>query len=117
MSMKNKGIRFLGSMLLMGTLAVPLALGAQDRDDRKDHDRDDQSRNQRVYDRDHKDYHQWNGDEDRNYRQWYESRYHGKQYRDYNRLNKRDQNAYWKWRHQRGDRDDNRGDQRRDDKH
>jgi hypothetical protein len=96
----HKGMRILSSMLLMGALAAPLALQAQDRDDH--HDRDDH-KNQRVYDRDHKDYHNWNGDEDRNYRQWYSTRYNGREYRDYNRINHKDQSAYWGWRHQHGD--------------
>lgn len=116
--MRNKGVRFLGALLLTGTLAVPLALGAQDRDDHKDKDkdRDHQAKTERVYDREHHDYHQWNADEERNYREWYEARYHGKEFRDYKRLKKKDQNAYWTWRHRRGDRDDNRGDQK-DDRH
>ena len=99
----KKGMRILSSMLLMGALAAPLAVQAQDRDDK--HDRDDQAKNQRVYDSNHKDYHTWNDDEDRNYRQWYTQKYKGREYREYNRLNKKDQAAYWNWRHQHGDND------------
>ena len=99
----HKGMRILSSMLLMGALAAPLAMRAQDRDDH--HDKDDHAKNQRVYDRDHKDYHNWNQDEDRNYRQWYTQTYKGREYRDYNRLKKHDQTAYWNWRHQHGDND------------
>jgi Ni/Co efflux regulator RcnB len=98
----KKAIRYLSSLLLMAVLTAPLALQAQDRDDRHDRDRD----NQRVYDRDHKDYHQWNADEDRSYREWYEDTHHGKKFRDYSHLKRKDQDAYWKWRHERGDRDD-----------
>jgi hypothetical protein len=94
----------LGSLLVAGALTLPLGLQAQDRDDH--HDRDDRGKNHRVYDRDRKDYHQWNDSEDRAYRQWYEQRYHGKEYRDFNRLKRKDQDDYWKWRHQRGDNDD-----------
>ncbi|MGC2745604.1 MAG: hypothetical protein WA672_20735 [Candidatus Angelobacter sp.] len=103
-----KGMRILSSMLLMGALAAPLAVQAQDRDDK--HDRDDRAKNQRVYDRNHKDYHTWNDDEDRNYRQWYTESHRNKEYRDYNRLNKKDQAAYWNWRHQHGDNDHDRDD-------
>lgn len=112
--MRNQITRYLGSFTLMMALVAPLAIQAQDRDDR--HDRDDQ-KNQRVYDRRNKDYHQWNADEDRRYRQWYDQRYQGQQYRDYNRLNRKDKDDYWKWRHQHGDhdRDNRRGD--RDEKH
>lgn len=111
-----KGMRILSSMLLMGALAAPLGLQAQDRD-RDDHkDRDDRAKNQRVYDRDHKDYHTWNDDEDRNYRQWYTQKYNGREYREYNRLGKKDQNAYWNWRHQHGDADHDRDDHKDKDK-
>jgi hypothetical protein len=103
----HKGMRILSSMLLMGALAAPVALAQEhDRDDHKD--RDDQAKNQRIYDRDHKDYHNWNQDEDRNYRQWYTQTYNGREYREYNRLNKHDQEAYWKWRHEHGDNDRDR---------
>ena len=108
----HKGTRILSSMVLMGALAAPMALMAQDRD-RDDHkDRDDQAKNQRVYDRAHKDYHNWNSDEDRRYREWYTSTHNGRDYRDYNKLNHKDQTAYWNWRHQHGD-----GDHDRDDHH
>ena len=102
--MRDKTIRYLGTLLMASAMTLPVGLIAQDRDDHRD--RDDRARNQRVYDRDHKDYHQWNADEDRDYRQWYNERYQGKDYRDYNRLNRKDQNDYWKWRHKHGDRDD-----------
>ena len=104
----HKGMRILSSMMLIGALAAPLAVRAQDRDDH--HDNDDRAKNQRVYDRNHKDYHNWNADEDRNYRQWYTEAHRDKQYRAYNRLNKKDQNAYWNWRHQHGDNDHDRDD-------
>jgi hypothetical protein len=95
--MRNKTIRFLGSVLLMGALAAPIALQAQDRDDH--HDRDDHNKNHRYYDRDHKDYHQWNSDEDRAYHQWYADRYRGKGFRDFKKLKHNEQEEYWKWRH------------------
>jgi hypothetical protein len=110
--MVHKGMRFLSSMLLMGALSAPVALQAQDRDDHRD--RDDRGKQQRVYDRQRKDYHQWNNDEDRNYRQWYNESHRGREYREYNRLNRRDQDAYWNWRHRRGDNDDRHD---RDDRH
>jgi hypothetical protein len=99
----HKGMRFVSSMILMGALAAPLSLIAQDRDDH--HDRDDHERHQRIYDRDHKDYHNWNGDEDRVYRQWYTESHNGRGYREYNKLKHKEQNAYWNWRHQHGDHD------------
>ena len=95
--------RFGSSLLLSAALLAPLAMQAQDRD----HDRDDQ----RVYDRAHRDYHNWNSDEDNAYRQWYGQTYNGRQYRDYRKLHKKQQQAYWKWRH------DNDHDRHRDRDH
>jgi hypothetical protein len=92
----NKGIRYVGSFLLLGALAAPISLTAQDRDDHHDQEH-------RVYDNAHKDYHVWNADEDRSYRQWYTDAHHGKKYREFNKLNKKDQDAYWAWRHEHGD--------------
>jgi hypothetical protein len=96
--MRNKGIRYLSSLLLIGALAAPLALQAQDRDDQQG--RNDRGKNQRVYDRQHNDYHQWNANENRTYQRWYAHQNNGKPSRDYNRLNRKDQNAYWNYRHQ-----------------
>jgi hypothetical protein len=107
----NKGTRYLSSILLMGALAAPMALQAQERDDH--HDRDDQAKNQRVYDRQHKDYHQWNANEDQSYRQWYTESHNGKDFREYGKLKSKDQNAYWNWRHQHGDNDDHHDGDRR----
>jgi hypothetical protein len=105
---KLKAMRILSSLVLMGALAAPLGLQAQERDEHKD--RDDRASNQGIFDRDHKDYHHWNDDEDRNYRQWYNERYKGREYREYSRLKKHDQDAYWNWRHQHGDGDHDRDD-------
>lgn len=102
--------RFTNSVLLSAALIAPLAVRAQDRD----HDRDD--RNQRVYDSSHRDYHNWNGDEDQAYRQWYGNTYNGRQYRDYRKLNKKQQQAYWKWRHD-NDRDKDHDRDRDHDRH
>lgn len=101
--MRNKGIRYLSSLVLMGALAAPLALQAQDRDDHRD--RNDRNYNQRVYDRQHKDYHRWDDNENRNYQQWYAQNYNGRANRHYNQLSRKDQNAYWNYRHQHGDDD------------
>jgi hypothetical protein len=57
----------------------------------------------RYYDRNHRDYHEWNDREDRSYRV-----YLGERHRDYRefRLNSRhEQGNYWNWRHHHPDRD------------
>jgi hypothetical protein len=56
----------------------------------------------KFYDRSHKDYHQWNGDEDRYYHQYLDTNH--RKYREFSKMNKKDQQAYWKWRHDHGDR-------------
>ena len=106
----HKSLRILSSMVLMGALALPVAMQAQEHDRDDHHDRDDRAKTPRIYDRDHKDYHNWNTEEDRNYRQWYTVSHGHKRYREYSRLNHKDQEAYWNWRHQHGDhdRDDHR---------
>jgi hypothetical protein len=51
----------------------------------------------RVYDRSHKDYHNWDDNEDRAYRQYLGDNHQN--YREYSRLNNKQQNTYWNWRH------------------
>ena len=94
----------MSSLVLIGSLAAPLALKAQDRDDRQT--RNNRNNNQRVYDRQHKNYHQWDGNETRTYQQWYAQNTNGRPSRDYNRLSRKDQNAYWDYRHQHGNDND-----------
>ena len=57
----------------------------------------------RMYDSVHKDYHTWNGDEDKRYREYLTEQH--RKYQDFSRLNKKKQSAYWQWRH---DHDDHR---------
>jgi len=58
----------------------------------------------RYYDRDHRDYHNWNDNEEREYRLYLGERH--EDYRDFHKLNRNEQNNYWKWRHDHPDRDD-----------
>jgi Ni/Co efflux regulator RcnB len=114
----NRGMRLVSSMLLMGALAAPVGLQAQERND---HDQDDQARAQQ-HDRDHdrrdKDHdrkdndRRWNRNEEPYYRQWYTQTHNGQEYREYSRMNKRDRDDYWKWRENHRDADHDRDDQR-----
>ena len=52
---------------------------------------------QRYYDRDARDYHEWNGNEERAYR--YYLRQQRLRERDWRRMNRRQQMEYWRWRH------------------
>lgn len=51
----------------------------------------------RVYDRAHKDYHMWDTNEDRAYRQYLKTQ--NQEYRDYAKLKGKQQKDYWNWRH------------------
>jgi hypothetical protein len=78
--------RTLSVFFLSACLFLPVALKA-----------DDHQNDRRYYDRDHKDYHTWNNQEDKAYRV-----YLGEQHRDYrefNRENRTRQTEYFRWRH------------------
>jgi hypothetical protein len=57
----------------------------------------------RVYDRDHKDYHNW---DDRENQAWgtYQSDHHIKSH-EFSKANKKEQSQYWNWRHAHPDKD------------
>jgi hypothetical protein len=104
----DKGMRYLSAMVLMGALAVPVGLQAQEHNGQ---DRDDQSKAEMRHDKNNSN-RRWTSNEEPYYRQWYSQTYNGREYRDYNRLNKRDRDAYWNWRQQHNDRDRDRDDHR-----
>ena len=60
----------------------------------------------RVYDRDHKDYHQWDDREDRAYRGYLVENH--QTYRTYAKQKRPDQTKYWNWRHEHPDHDEHR---------
>jgi hypothetical protein len=57
----------------------------------------------RVYDRDHKDYHNWDDREDHVYRSYLSENH--REYREYNKQNRKEQRNYWNYRHSHPDRD------------
>jgi len=57
----------------------------------------------RLYDRDHRDYHNWDDREDHAYRRYLVE--HHRSYRTYQRQHYRVQRHYWNWRHSHPDRD------------
>jgi len=57
----------------------------------------------RVYDKDHKDYHEWNDNENRAW-QHYLSENHHKSY-EFSKANEKQQSQYWNWRHSHPDKD------------
>ncbi len=85
----------LSSLVVGITLLAPVAVFAQD------HDRRDSQQTQRYYDRQNKDWHEWNGNEN-NYYQRYSQQNHVNN-KDFKRLSKRQQDQYFRWRHQQHD--------------
>jgi Ni/Co efflux regulator RcnB len=74
----HRGYRYLSSLLLTAALAAPVALmaAASPQDDRN-HENRQRENNRRYYDKGHKDYHNWDANEDRSY-QRYQTEHHQK---------------------------------------
>lgn len=95
---------FLGAVVILptgmqaGQLKGATSFRAEPRDD---HDRDDQNRHvkvRRYYDRDHRDYHDWDDRENRAYRYYLQER--NRTYHDFAKMRRREQQEYWRWRHE-----------------
>jgi hypothetical protein len=86
--------RYLGFIFLSAALTTPIAIrtNAATEDDHRDDKRDT-----RVCDRSHKDYHNWDDNEDRAYRRYLGEKH--QDYREYSELSSGEQNSYWGWRH------------------
>jgi hypothetical protein len=54
-----------------------------------------------IYDKHHKDYHQWNDHEDRAWHIYWQERHHA--VIDWDRASARDRQRYWDWRHRHSD--------------
>ena len=106
----HRGYSYFTSFVLTAALASPMAFAQQDdqrqhqdqaqqRDQRdQQQERNNNSENQqRVYDRSHHGYHQWNDNEDHAYRQYLAENH--KDYRDFKNTSRRQQTKYWNWRH------------------
>jgi Ni/Co efflux regulator RcnB len=105
------GYRYLvSSFFLTATLAAPMAMSAaakpQDNGRQEERHRDDRDHN-RFYDRAHNDYHNWDDNESRFYRQYLNEK--RKPYRDFAAVKEKEQRAYWNWRHNHPDHDHDRG--------
>ena len=88
--------RYISSLILAAVIATPTAImaGPKPQDD---------SVRVRVYDRDHRDYHNWDDREDRAYRRYLAEQH--RSYRAYQRQHYRAQRHYWNWRHSHPDND------------
>jgi hypothetical protein len=101
-----RGYQYLSSLfVLTAALAAPSARSAtansQDNGRQEEH-RDDKDHN-RVYDRDHRDYHNWDDSEDRSFRVYLGERH--REYHPFTELKQKEQRAYWNWRHTHPDHD------------
>jgi len=88
--------RYISLFVLAGAIVAPAAMiaapGPQDANVQI-----------RVYDRDHRDYHNWDNREDRAYRRYLEDQH--RSYREYHRQHYKVQRHYWTWRHEHPDHD------------
>jgi hypothetical protein len=93
----HRGKKYLATLFVSAALMAPLAARAlAPQDDHERHEQQEQQR--RIYDRDHKDYHNWDAREDGAYRHWREERHEA--YVDYGQLKRKEQRDYWRWRHE-----------------
>lgn len=97
--------KYLGFLVLGAVLTAPMAIStkAASQDDKRQEDNHRDKKQKRVYDRSHKDYHNWDDNEDRAYRQYLGDQHIA--YRDISRLKRNQQTAYWNWRHEHPDHD------------
>jgi hypothetical protein len=104
----HRDYRYLfSSLFLTAALAAPASISAakpQDNGRQGENHRDDKDRN-RVYDRSHNDYHNWDDNEDRSYRQYLGEKH--KDYRPFSETKRKEQTAYWNWRHSHPDHENN----------
>lgn len=88
--------RYVSSLFLAAALVAPFAIKAAPKPQ-------DAGVQVKVYDRHHKDYHNWDDREESSYRRYLAER--RETYRVYARQHRRDQDRYWDWRHAHPDHD------------
>ena len=81
---------FISSLLLTAALAAPVAIMAAARPQ-------EASVQVRVYDKNHKDYHNWDDNENRAWGQFLSDNH--RDHHEYAKSNKKEQAQYWDWRH------------------
>jgi type III secretory pathway component EscR len=77
----------LTAFVLSAALVAPVAIRADDRN----------HQDKRYYDKEGKDYHTWNTNEDKAYRQYLGEQH--RDYRDFHRTKNNEQRQYFMWRH------------------
>ena len=106
----HQGYRYLSCFFLAAALAAPVAIAQQDDQRRGDDQRQQQDQDNRntenqnrVYDRGHKDYHNWDDNENRAWGQ-YRTEHH-RDPQEFSKANNKEQAHYWDWRHAHPDKD------------
>ena len=92
----HRAHRFIAALFLTAALAAPVSVMAlparqEARDQKASRDQN------RVYDRDHKDYHNWDGNENRAWGRFLTEN-HEKSH-EFSKANNKEQSQYWNWRH------------------
>jgi hypothetical protein len=82
--------RYIASLFLTAALVAPVSILAAPAPQ-------EASVQVRVYDKNHKDYHNWDDNENRAWGQ-YQTEHH-KNSHEFSKANKREQGQYWNWRH------------------
>ena len=88
--------RYIASLFLTATLAAPASIMAVPVP-QEAHDQKEARDQNRVYDKDHNDYHNWDDNENHAWGQ-YLSENHKKSH-EFAKANKKEQSQYWNWRH------------------
>ena len=102
---------FFGSLIVTAALAAPTAMQAaakpqengRQEEQRHEEQRHEENERNRVYDRAHNDYHNWDDREDHSYRVYLTERH--REYHPFAELREKEQRAYWNWRHSHPDHD------------
>ena len=88
----HRANRYITSLFLTAALAAPVAIMAQEGRDQH-----------RVYDKQHKDYHNWDDNENHAWGQYLSENH--KSSHEYSKANKKEQSQYWNYRHAHPDKD------------
>ena len=86
----HRSYRFIASLFLAGAIAAPVSVMAAPAPQ-------EAGIQVRVYDRDHKDYHNWDDNENKAWGQYLSD--HHKSSHEYSKANKKEQSEYWNYRH------------------
>ena len=92
----NRAHGYIASLLLTTALAAPVSLLAAPAGQ-------EASVQVRVYDRDHKDYHNWDERENRSWNMYLTENHRNSH--EFKKANKKEQGQYWNWRHTHPDKD------------